>query len=158
MTDNLAYRPCAGFMLANKAGKIFVGQRIDGKNLGAWQMPQGGIDPGEDQQEAALRELREETGIGSDLVGIIARMPYPVRYDLPPELVGKLWGGKYRGQEQHWFLGRFMGEDSDVDLEAHDPPEFCTWKWVEPDDLPGLIVPFKKDVYRAVLKEFRALI
>ncbi len=158
MNGELAYRACAGFMLADRSGRIFVGQRIDGKNLGAWQMPQGGIDPGEDQREAALRELREETGVTHDLVEIIGRMPYPVRYDLPDELVGKLWGGQYRGQEQHWFLGRFMGEDTNIDLEAHDPPEFASWKWVEPDDLPGLIVPFKRDVYRAVLKEFRPLI
>ena len=156
--SEFAYRPCAGFMLVNSEGKVFAGQRHDSKNLGAWQMPQGGIDPGENQQEAALRELQEETGIGPDLVEVIAQMPYPVRYDLPEELIGKLWGGKYRGQEQHWFLGRFLGSDADIDLDAHDPPEFCEWKWVEPDELPDLIVPFKKDVYRAVVKEFRGLI
>ena len=156
--NELGYRPCAGVMLANREGNVFVGQRIDSKNLGAWQMPQGGIDPGENIEEAALRELHEETGIGPELVDIIARMPYPVRYDLPPELVGKLWGGKYRGQEQNWFLGRFKGEDSDVDLDAHEPPEFCKWQWVKPEELPELIVPFKRDVYRAVVKEFSALV
>ena len=154
----LAYRPCAGFMLANRHGKVFVGQRIDSQHLGAWQMPQGGIDPGEDETQAALRELEEETGIGEHLVDIIARMQEPVRYDLPDELIGKLWGGKYRGQEQHWFLGRFTGRDEDVNLEAHNPPEFATWQWVEPDELPELIVPFKREVYRAVVREFRALI
>ena len=85
-------------------------------------------------------------------------MDDPVRYDLPEELLGKLWGGKYRGQEQHWFLARFMGEDSDIDLEAHDPPEFSTWKWADPEQLPDLIVPFKRDVYRAVVKAFRKLV
>ena len=158
MDEELGYRPCAGVMLANRNGKVFAAQRIDAKNLGAWQMPQGGIDPGETQREAAMRELREETGVTPELADIIAAMPYPVRYDLPEELQGKLWGGKYRGQEQHWFLARFMGEDEDIDINAHDPPEFCEWKWVEPDELPGLIVPFKREVYRAVVKEFRALI
>lgn len=157
MTE-LAYRLCAGVMLANPHGKVFVGQRIDSKNLGAWQMPQGGIDPGEHHEEAALRELREETGVGADLVEVVARMPYPVRYDLPEELIGKLWGGQYRGQEQHWFLARFTGQDNDIDLEAHNPPEFETWKWVEPAQLPELIVPFKRDVYSALVKELGPLI
>ena len=156
--SSLAYRPCAGVMLANTDGLVFVAQRIDSQHIGAWQMPQGGIDPGEDTKDAALRELREETGIGPDLVDVIAQTREPLRYDLPDELIGKLWGGKYRGQEQHWFLGRFTGSDSDVDLEAHDPPEFATWQWAEPDQLPELIVPFKRDVYRAVVNEFRALI
>jgi putative (di)nucleoside polyphosphate hydrolase len=156
--NGLAYRPCAGFMLANRVGHVFVGQRIDSQHLGAWQMPQGGIDPGEDTREAALRELHEETGISAHLVEVVAQTREPLRYDLPEELIGKLWGGKYRGQEQHWFLGRFNGSDEDVDLEAHDPPEFATWQWVEPQLLPELIVPFKRDVYRAVVREFHALI
>lgn len=156
--SQLPYRPCAGFMLANRQGKVFVGQRIDSQHLGAWQMPQGGIDPGEDTAMAALRELAEETGIGAHLVDIIARTKEPLRYDLPEDLIGKLWGGKYRGQEQHWFLGRFKGNDEDVDLEAHNPPEFATWQWIEPQQLPDMIVPFKRDVYRAVVREFAALI
>lgn len=153
-----AYRPCAGFMLVNAQSRVFVGQRIDSKDSGAWQMPQGGIDPGEDHEQAALRELREETGIAPDLVAVLARMREPVRYDLPEELMGKLWGGKYRGQEQFWFLGRFQGEDADIDIEAHQPPEFAAWQWAEPEHLPELIVPFKRHVYRAVLEEFRALL
>ena len=156
--SGLDYRPCAGFMLANRHGLVFVGQRIDSEHLGAWQMPQGGIDPGEDVAEAALRELAEETGIGAHLVDIIARTREPLRYDLPDDLIGKLWGGRYRGQEQHWFLGRFKGEDGDVNLEAHDPPEFHSWQWVRPAQLPRLIVPFKREVYRAVVREFSALI
>lgn len=156
--QELGYRPCAGVMLANRDGKVFAAQRIDSKNVGAWQMPQGGIDAGETQREAALRELEEETGVTPDLVDIIASMPYPVRYDLPEELIGKLWGGQYRGQEQHWFLGRFKGEDSDIDIAAHDPPEFHCWKWVDANELPGLIVPFKREVYRALVKEFGPLI
>ncbi|XUU60128.1 RNA pyrophosphohydrolase [Erythrobacter sp. HA6-11] len=150
-----AYRPCAGFMLVNSERRVFVGQRIDSKDNGAWQMPQGGIDPGEDHEQAALRELHEETGITASYVSVITRMRQPVRYDLPDELMGKLWGGRYRGQEQFWFLGRFTGRDEDVNIEAHDPPEFATWKWAEPEDLPSLIVPFKRHVYAAVLEEFR---
>ncbi len=156
--SELAYRPCAGIMLANRQGLVFVGQRIDSQHLGAWQMPQGGIDPGEDVAEAALRELAEETGIAAHLVDIIARTREPLRYDLPDDLMGKLWGGRYRGQEQHWFLGRFKGSDEDVNLEAHDPSEFHSWQWVEPAQLPQLIVPFKREVYRAVVREFAALI
>ena len=161
--SDLPYRPCAGFMLVNAESKVFVGQRIDSRisgvgNADAWQMPQGGIDPGEDHEQAALRELFEETGIGPSLVAVLARMREPVRYDLPVELMGKLWGGKYRGQEQFWFLGRFNGRDEDIDLEAHQPPEFAAWQWADPEELPNLIVPFKRHVYSAVLEEFRALL
>lgn len=156
--SDLPYRPCAGFMLVNSEGKVFVGERIDKKALGFWQMPQGGIDPGEDNETAALRELQEETGIGPDLVEIVAPASEPLKYDLPPELLGKVWKGKYRGQIQNWYLGRFLGTDADIDLEAHDPPEFRAYRWVEPEQLPELIVPFKRDVYQRLVDEFEPLI
>ncbi|WP_247713068.1 MULTISPECIES: RNA pyrophosphohydrolase [Qipengyuania] len=145
-------------MLVNGDGRVFVGRRIDNKEGDWWQMPQGGVDEGEDLDQAALRELAEETGARPEHVAIIDRMAEPVRYDLPEELIGKLWGGKYRGQEQVWFLARFSGSDEDIDLNAHDPAEFCDWKWAEPEQLPELIVPFKKRVYRAVVEAFRELV
>ncbi|MDP4575415.1 RNA pyrophosphohydrolase [Qipengyuania sp. G39] len=158
MNEPLAYRPCVGVMLVNAQGKVFVGRRIDNKEGDWWQMPQGGVDEGEDLQEAAFRELAEETGVRAEHVTLLDSTKEPIRYDLPEELMGKLWGGKYRGQEQVWYLARFSGTDADVDLEAHDPPEFCDWKWADPEDLPELIVPFKKRVYRAVLDAFRELV
>ncbi len=154
----LPYRPCVGVMLVNEWGKVFVGKRIDNKEGDAWQMPQGGMDDGEDVLTAGMRELGEETGVTPELAILIARAKEELLYDLPEELRGKLWGGKYRGQRQSWLLLRYTGEDAQIDLEAHDPPEFCEWKWVEPERLPDLIVPFKKRVYRAVLEEFRDLI
>ncbi|MEO1046717.1 MAG: RNA pyrophosphohydrolase [Pseudomonadota bacterium] len=156
--DTLPYRPCAGFMLVNADGLVFTGERIDHRAHGAWQMPQGGIDPGEDEETAALRELEEETGITADKVKVIGRSATPYRYDLPPELLGKVWKGKYRGQEQHWFLGRFLGEDTDINLEAHGSPEFQAWRWLTLDELPEKIVPFKREVYVALVEEFRDLI
>jgi putative (di)nucleoside polyphosphate hydrolase len=156
MTKDLPYRPAAGIMLVNAEGKVFVGQRLD-STLEAWQMPQGGMDPGESPEAAALRELEEETGIPPHLVEIVARAPKDLDYDLPPDLVGKLWKGKYRGQRQAWFLMRFVGKDSDVTIEtAH--PEFRSWKWAEPSELPDMIVPFKKTLYQNVLRAFAHLI
>ena len=152
------YRPCVGVMLVNADGKVFVGKRIDNKEGDWWQMPQGGVDPGEDLAEAALRELNEETGVEEGMVSLIGRLDDPMRYDLPEELIGTLWGGKYRGQEQTWFLARFHGSDDRVRLDAHEIPEFCEYRWVDPEDLPELIVPFKKRVYRAVVEGFRKLI
>ena len=154
----LGYRPCVGIMLANSEGRIFVGQRIDNPGSDAWQMPQGGIDSGEEPEAAALRELREETGLAAEHVAILARMAEPVRYDLPDDLVGKLWGGKYRGQEQEWFLVRLTAGDDAIDIAADDHQEFSCWKWAAPEELPDLIVPFKRRVYQLVLEEFRALI
>lgn len=156
--EDLPYRPCAGIMLANTEGKVFVGQRKDSRPEGdAWQMPQGGIDEGEDAQAAALRELHEETGIHASLVDIIARSRDEHFYDLPEELVGKVWKGKYRGQRQHWFLMRFKGSDEDIDIET-EHQEFSHWQWVTPDRLPHLIVPFKKRLYEAIVAEFGELI
>lgn len=154
----LPYRPCVGVMLVNSAGRVFVGKRIDNKEMDAWQMPQGGIDDGEDLHAAALRELQEETGIASHLVTIIAETRDELLYDLPDFLMGKMWGGKFRGQRQKWLLMRFSGEDTDIDLDAHEHAEFEAWRWVEPEQVPELIVPFKKRVYRQVVEEFRNLI
>jgi putative (di)nucleoside polyphosphate hydrolase len=145
-------------MLVNEEGRVFVGKRIDTREGDWWQMPQGGVDPGEDLEVAAFRELEEETGIQSRHAAITATLSETLRYDLPEELLGKLWQGKYRGQEQTWFLMKFSGSTSDVNLTAHDPAEFCEWKWVEPAELAGLIVPFKKPVYERIVEEFGALI
>jgi len=153
--DELGYRPCVGVMLVNGEGKAFVGKRIDNKEGDWWQMPQGGVDKGEELEPAALRELGEEVGVGPEHVEVVAKLPEDLIYDLPDELIGKLWGGKYRGQRQSWFLLRFTGTDADIVLDAHHDPEFCEWKWVDPELLPELIVPFKRKVYQAVVASFR---
>ncbi|HEY1605466.1 MAG TPA: RNA pyrophosphohydrolase [Allosphingosinicella sp.] len=152
MTDSLPYRPAAGMMLIDGRGRVWVGQRLD-STLEAWQMPQGGLDPGEDPLEGALRELEEETGIVRGLTELVARCPTELTYDLPDDLIGKLWKGRWRGQRQHWFLMRFLGTDADVHIDTAEP-EFRAWKWADPRDLPTLIVPFKKRLYEQVLEAF----
>ena len=152
--DSLPYRPAAGVMLLSRDGKVWVGQRLD-STLEAWQMPQGGLDPGEAPEAGALRELEEETGIARDKVEILARCDKQLLYDLPDDLLGKVWKGQWRGQSQTWFLMRFLGEDGDVNLQTKEP-EFRAWRWAEPADLPALIVPFKQGLYRDVLKAFAA--
>jgi putative (di)nucleoside polyphosphate hydrolase len=152
MSKNDRYRRGVGVMLLNREGKAFVGLRIDNTDE-AWQMPQGGIDQGEEPWATAKRELEEETGIAPRLVERIAICPERLKYDLPPELQGKLWGGKWKGQDQDWYLARFLGQDSDVNIATNDP-EFRDWKWIEPDLLPELIVVFKRELYRRLLREF----
>ncbi len=148
----LPYRPCVGLMLMNAKGKIFVGQRND-RHKDAWQMPQGGVDEGEDPRNAALRELWEETGVTADLVEIIAETDGWLPYDLPHDIVPKIWKGQYRGQEQKWYLMRFLGSDDQIKIET-DHPEFTHWKWQDPDRLVEEIVPFKRDVYERVIEVF----
>lgn len=148
----LPYRPCVGVMLANADGRVFVGQRID-QDATAWQMPQGGIDPGEAPRDAALRELWEETGVSADLVTVEAETSGWIPYELPHDLVPRIWKGRYKGQEQKWFLLRFHGRDSDVNIET-EHPEFSKWQWLAPDQLIANIVPFKRVVYEQVMAEF----
>ena len=151
----LPYRPCVGVMLINAEGRIFAGQRRDSdSDSPAWQMPQGGIDDGEKPRAAALRELWEETGITADRVDFIAKAHHWVTYDLPPELLGKVWGGKYRGQRQRWFLYRFLGTDDDINI-ATEHPEFSKWRWVAAAEMLAAIVPFKRAVYEQVVTAFR---
>lgn len=151
--ETLPYRPCVGVVLINAQGLIFAGQRVDSP-VPAWQMPQGGIDDGEKPRAAALRELWEETGVTEDLVEIIDKSPDWVTYDLPSELLGKVWGGKYRGQRQRWFLMRFLGTDDQVNIVT-DHPEFERWRWIGADEMVASIVPFKRDVYASVVAAFR---
>jgi len=152
----LPYRPCVGLMLVNTDGLIFVAQRND-RYTDAWQMPQGGVDKGEDPRDAALRELWEETGLANDKVTVEAESGDWLPYELPYDLVPHIWKGRFRGQKQKWFLLRFQGEDSDINIET-DHPEFTDWKWTSPTDLIDAIVPFKRDVYKAVLAEFRHML
>lgn len=158
--DHLPYRPCVGVMLVNANGKIFVAKRNDNRASewrDAWQMPQGGIDKGEDVQTAAFRELEEETGVTPDKVALLSCSEKEHFYELPPELIGKLWKGKWRGQRQYWFLMRFLGDDSDINIDT-EIPEFSEWKWGEFETLADQIVPFKRDIYAALASEFRSFI
>lgn len=149
----LPYRPCAGVVLVNADGHVFAGQRIDNPGY-AWQMPQGGIDAGETVLQAAIRELGEETGIAPDLVEVIGQTDEWITYDLPPELLGKIWHGKYGGQQQKWVLMRYLGRDDQIDI-ATEHAEFDKWSWMPADDLIGKIVPFKRHVYDSVFAAFR---
>ncbi len=150
--SGLPYRPCVGIMLMNADGHVFVGQRLDSK-LEAWQMPQGGIDPGETPTVAALRELGEETGIPAHLVEITGETPEWHYYDLPPEMVGTIWKGKYAGQRQKWFSMRFLGTDADVAIDQKHP-EFKAWRWAAVGTLVDMAVPFKRDLYADVIRTF----
>ncbi len=147
---DLPYRPCVGIMLLNPRGQVLVARRIDFPSE-AWQMPQGGIDDGEVPLQAALRELREE--IGTDKAEVLAESRAWHEYDLPDELKGKIWGGRFRGQRQKWFAMRFTGSDSDINI-ATEVPEFLDWKWAEIDRVPSLIVPFKRHLYEEIVAEF----
>jgi putative (di)nucleoside polyphosphate hydrolase len=157
--EDLPYRPCVGVMLFNRAGLVFVGRRIDGPehidHAHIWQMPQGGIDPGEEPWPAALRELREETNVRSvERLGEVADW---LNYDIPPDIVGQAWKGKYRGQTQKWFALRFVGDDEEIDVANPDgaqEAEFAAWRWEAVQNIPGLVVPFKRAVYERVVSEF----
>jgi putative (di)nucleoside polyphosphate hydrolase len=161
--ESLPYRPCVGLMVLNHKGLVFVGRRKDGPEhvdaTHAWQMPQGGIDPGEDPWPAALRELREETNIRS--VEKLGEVGEWLAYDIPRDIVGQAWKGKYRGQRQKWYALRFTGEESEIDIAAPDgshKPEFSAWRWEPMKNLPGLAIPFKRPVYERVVKEFGKLV
>lgn len=147
------YRPCVGLMLIDARGLVFVAQRID-QVAEAWQMPQGGIDEGEDPRAAALRELTEETAIPGERVRILAESADWIPYDLPPAIADKVWKGRFRGQTQKWYLLRLEGPDSLIDLET-DEPEFNAWKWVPVDDVVEYAIAFKRENYARIVEEFR---
>jgi putative (di)nucleoside polyphosphate hydrolase len=158
--EDLPYRPCVGLAVFNRAGRVFIGRRIGGPEhvdaTHVWQMPQGGVDLGEDPWPAALRELYEETNIRS--VARLGEIPEWLAYDIPRDIVGQAWGGKYRGQTQKWYAVRFTGDESEIDIAqpgggGHEP-EFVEWRWEPMENLPDLIVPFKRAVYERVVAEF----
>src|SRR5690606_15778488 len=150
LRESLPYRACAGMMILNKKRQVFVGRRIDMVSE-HWQMPQGGIDLNEDPIVAALRELEEE--IGTRNVELVHMLDEWLKYDLPDDLLGKIWQGKYRGQQQKWFLFRFLGRDDEINIQTGHP-EFSEWKWADYSDLPRVIVAFKCDLYETVLAQF----
>lgn len=154
--ESSRYRPCVGIVLFNADRKVFVGKRIDSVTPQAWQMPQGGIDDGESVAQAAFRELQEETGCNRAEILEVAKEK--LRYDVPPEIAKNLWQGRYDGQDQTWVAAKFLGEDSDINLNWHTPPEFCAWQWVALDQTIDLVVPFKRDVYRQVIAMFSHLV
>lgn len=157
--EDLPYRPCVGVTVFNRNGLVFIGRRIDGPEhvdaTHAWQMPQGGVDEGEDLWPAAVRELYEETNIRSvEMLGEIAEW---LAYDFPREIIGQAWGGKYRGQKQKWYALHFTGNESEIDVDnpgdGHKP-EFAAWRWEKLANVPDLVVPFKRATYERVVKEF----
>ena len=152
--SHLPYRPCVGIVLFNTDNKVFVGERLD--NPGAWQLPQGGIDDGETIEQAFYREMLEE--IGTDKAEIIRVHEKTLKYDLPQHLLGKLWNGKYRGQEQTWIAGRYQGNEADINIYYDKFPEFKAYQWVSLNEILDLIVPFKRDTYREVISAFEDLI
>lgn len=157
--ETLPYRPCVGVVLINADGHVFMGNRIETGETGTftWQLPQGGIDKGEEPKDSALRELQEETGVHPSMVEIIDTIEDWLTYDLPAELVGRALKGKFRGQTQRWFAMRFLGTDRDVDIAADAHQEFSEWKWVPLDQIIDLVVPFKRDIYRRVIADFAPL-
>jgi putative (di)nucleoside polyphosphate hydrolase len=163
-SKELPYRPCVGTMVVNAEGRVFIGRRSNGPEhvdlTHEWQMPQGGVDPGEDPWQAALRELYEETSIRS--VEKLGEIQEWLSYDLPDDVAHLAWGGRYRGQTQKWFALRFTGQDSEINISEpgggeHDP-EFFAWRWEPPENLPDLIIPFKRKVYERVVAEFQPLL
>ena len=152
----LPYRDNVGAVLFNRAGLVLVARRADLPNAegaaGGWQLPQGGMDPGEDPRIAVFRELEEEVGTAN--AAILAEHPDWLSYDLPPELLGRALGGRYRGQRQRWFALRFLGEDSDIRLDLDPHPEFDAWRWARLDELPRLAVGFKRPIYEALARDF----
>jgi putative (di)nucleoside polyphosphate hydrolase len=161
--EALPYRPCVATMVLNHDGLVFIGRRIDGPEhidlTHAWQMPQGGLDPGEDPWPAALRELHEETNIRS--VEQLAEIPEWLSYDIPRDIVGQAWSGRYRGQTQKWYALRFTGDESEIDIANPDgghKPEFIAWRWEPMRNLPDLVVPFKRAAYERVVREFKRFV